>query len=83
MTKTIVLGDEYDEKLKSKLIENLRIIGATPVKSDWKLAGSQELMSLSVSLRGEVVVIESETYVGLSISGPDNLIDEIVLLVSK
>ena len=82
MSKTIMLGDEYDDDLKNRLIDKLKLIGATPQLADWGVAGSQELASLSVQLRGEIIVIEVETFVGLSISGSDELIDEIASMVT-
>lgn len=82
MSKTIILGDEYDADLKSRLIDKLKSIGAEPVSTDWGVAGSQELDSLSVQLRGEIVVIEAETFVGLSISGSDELVDEIARMIA-
>lgn len=82
MSKTIILGDEYDDDLKNRLIEKLKSIGATPLSTDWGVAGSQELDSLSVQLRGEIIVIEAETFVGLSISGSDGLVDEIARIIT-
>jgi hypothetical protein len=82
MLKTIILGDEFDEKLKYRLIDKLKSMGANPLSSDWGIAGSQELDSLSVQIGGDVVNIESETFVGLSISGRDALVDEIARMVT-
>jgi len=82
MSKTIILGDEYDKDLKKRLIDKLKSIGAKPLSIDWGVAGSQELDSLSVQLNGEVIVVEAETFVGLSISGSDELVDEIARMVT-
>jgi hypothetical protein len=65
------------------LIEKLKFLGAVHLSSDWGVAGSQELETMSIQLRGDVVIIEAETYVGLSISGPDVLVDEITRLVAE
>lgn len=77
MRKTIILGDEFDQNLKARLIDKLKSMGAIPLSSDWSVAGSQELASLSVRLQNEVIDIVSETFVGLSISGADKIVDEI------
>ena len=77
MQKTIVLGDEYDEKLRAALIELLKSMGAASLRHDWGVGGSQELETLQVSVGGKVVVVEAETYVGLSISGDEAQIVEI------
>jgi hypothetical protein len=81
MGKTVILGNEYDDDLKSRLIDKLKEMGANPVSSDWGVAGSQEVESLSVRLRDQIVEIESETFVGLSIFGPEELVDEIASLL--
>jgi hypothetical protein len=77
--KTIILGNEYDEDLKARLVETLKSLGAVHLSSDRAVAGSRELAGLSVSLRGEIM---KETYVGLSISGPAELVDEISFSMS-
>ncbi|MCI5076423.1 hypothetical protein [Oricola sp.] len=77
MAKKVVIGDDFDYALKRRLIDKLKAIGAVPLSSDWSLVGSQELSQLSVRIGSDVVGIESETFIGLSISGPDGIIDEI------
>lgn len=81
LKKTVVLGDEFDDDLKVRLVEKMKSLGAKPLSSDWSVAGSQELSALSVSLRGDVLTIQSETFVGLSICGPEDLVDEISLSI--
>lgn len=81
MSKIIILGDEYDEDLKNRLLGYLRSINAKPLTTDRGFAGTQELNSFSVEIGKEVVVIESETFVGLSISGPDDLVERISTMI--
>lgn len=83
VTKTVALGAEFDEALKGHLIERLKSLGAMPLSADWSLVGSQELNRLSVGFKGEVLSIESETFIGLSISGPEELVDEIITSLGK
>lgn len=83
MQKTIVLGDEFDDDLKSHLIEKLKDMGANPVSSDWGMVGSQEMEFLAIRLHDQIVEIESETFVGLSISGPDEIVDEIATSLAE
>lgn len=52
------------------------------MSSDWAVVGSQELTSFIVSLRDEILKVESETYIGLSISGPEELVAEVASSVS-
>ncbi|BBU62440.1 hypothetical protein MSC49_23750 [Methylosinus sp. C49] len=81
--KTIVLGDEFDDGLAARLMENLKTAGAVPLSSEWSLAGSQEIRSLSARIGSRIVEISSETYVGLSISGPADIVDEIAASLAR
>jgi hypothetical protein len=83
MRKTVVLGDEFDDALATRLIEKLKSSGAIPLSSDWSLAGSQEIRSLSARIRSETVEISAETYIGLSISGPEDIVDEIASSLAR
>jgi hypothetical protein len=64
--KTIVLGAEFDDDLRTDLVEVLRNIGATVTQAERAMAGSQELERTTAMLRGNVIVIEAET----SLDGP-------------
>lgn len=79
---TIVLGDEFDDDLRADVQDVLRSLGALSSSQDeWGVAGSQEVETIAVKLRGKEVLVEAETYVGLSITGPDDLVTEIKNLV--
>jgi hypothetical protein len=82
MTKTVILGTEFDEPLRSILPEVMRELGARTLNTSWGVGGSQELATAKAEIRGKVVDVESETYVGLSITGDDDLVDEIAGRVS-
>ena len=75
--ETLILGPEYDVVLRNKLMNLLRGLGASKVDSSWGVGGSQEIDSLVVEVNGQRVVIESETYIGLSIRGEGKLIQSI------
>lgn len=77
MKKTLVLGNEYDEKFREALVELLKSMGAIPLRHDWGVGGSQEVEALEVSLDEKVIVIAAETYIGLSITGDEAQIVEI------
>ncbi|HEV7694497.1 MAG TPA: hypothetical protein VGO52_26915 [Hyphomonadaceae bacterium] len=83
MTKTILLGDEFDDHLRSVLVEVMRDMGTRTLDADWSVVGSQELGTAKLELRGRIVVVESETYIGLSITGDDNEVDEIANRISE
>ena len=83
MTKTIVLGTEFDEPLRKILAEVMRELGARTLDTSWGLGGSQELTTAKMTIKGKVVDVESETYIGLSISGDEDLVDEIAGRVAQ
>lgn len=81
MTKTVILGDEYDDALRERLLITLRALGAEMIDGSWAVAGSQELESCRVRLDGEELVVEAETYVGLSLTGPAELADRVAAAI--
>jgi hypothetical protein len=79
--RTVRLGDEYDDALREALVAVLRELGGYSESHEWGVGGSQEIENLEVDVRGQRVVVESETYVGLSITGEDSLVSRIEALV--
>lgn len=81
---TLILGDEYDDALRERLMAVLRQLGAQaqgPTQAG--MAGSQELLTLDLLVQGQPLRVESETYVGLSISGPADLLERVRALVEQ
>jgi hypothetical protein len=78
----VVVGAEWDEDLRTRLLTVLQDMGTTAGGSTWTVGGSQELEVLQVSVRGQPVVVEAETYVGLTLTGPTDLVKEIQARVS-
>ncbi|MDR2031941.1 MAG: hypothetical protein LBP86_06760 [Azoarcus sp.] len=78
-----VLGDEYDDKLRDALRVVLEKNGTVATDKFWGVGGSQEIERVQVSLGEDSITIESETFVGLTISGPQAVIDEIASQVRK
>ena len=83
ITKTIVLGDEYDDEVRTTLMRVLQNLGARVSPEQSGVGGSQEFSSYRAELRGELLVIEAETYVGLSLSGPAHLVDEVAATIRR
>jgi hypothetical protein len=79
----VVLGDEYDEALKSELISVVKKIGGKIVKTDGGVAGSQEFHEAIAEIGNHRVRIESETYVGLSIAGDQATVEKLCHLLGK
>lgn len=80
--KTQILGAEYDDALREALRGVLTQLGAKGLAHDWGLAGSQELESATVLVGGDRILIEAETFVGLSICGPAEVIERIAGMVA-
>ncbi len=75
MKKKLVLGDEHDEKLRQALTDCLAALGADVAVQQWGLGGSQLLETRKIYLGRNMLVIEAETYVGLSITGESRIVD--------
>ena len=82
MKKKLILGDEYDEALRHKLMDALAGLGATIEAPQWGLGGSQIIQTTKVLLGKDLLVVECETYVGLSLFGPARVVDRLAAMVS-
>ena len=80
---TKVIGEEYDtnliKKLKLVLINNNTVF----LNREWSLVGSQELQEFEILYKGEQLKIEIETYIGISLIGSQNMIDDITDQINK
>ena len=83
MKKKLVLGDEYDEALRHALMDALAALGATIEAHQWGLGGSQIIQTTKVLLGKDLLVVESETYVGLSLFGEARVVDRVAATLSK
>ena len=81
--KSVIVGAEYDVALFNRLKVLLRDIDGVIIEQKWGVGGSQKLGSLEVKIGSESVKIESETYIGLSVSGPDALVNQIIYRLEK
>jgi hypothetical protein len=76
--QTIInLGDEYDDVLRGALRLVLLKSNATGVDKSWGVGGSQEIEMFKVKLGDDLITIESETYIGLTISGPKLIVERL------
>ncbi|MCS4242707.1 hypothetical protein M2418_002233 [Rhizobium sp. BIGb0125] len=83
MTTTVVLGDEYDQHLRAVLVQVLLQLGAVLENRNWVVAGSQEVETFLWQLADQDITVAAETYMGLSISGDENTINDIAQRVSQ
>lgn len=83
MHKTVILGSEYEEVVWQALRSVLKDLGGAVRDSSWGVGGSQELTSADVIIGGQCITVESETYVGISVSGDSDLVDQIQAAVTS
>lgn len=75
---SVTIGDECDEALRKSLMDTLRSLGGVQIGSgDRGVAGSQELQRIGVDIGGRALWIDAETYIGLSIVGPADLVERV------
>lgn len=75
--KTVILGDEYDETLREALRTVLLRNGAISTDKSWGVGGSQEIETVKVKLGDDLITIESETFVGLTITGSSRIVESL------
>lgn len=83
MKKKLVIGNEYDEALRQWLLDRLAQLGATVEARQFGFGGSQIIETTKVSLGKDLLIVEAETYVGLSIAGEARLVNRIAALVAE
>jgi len=77
LQEKIVLGDEYDVELRKTLFEVLQKLGATEIEKSSGVAGSQEVQTFCAKVGAKSVLVEAETYIGLSLTGDPFLVREV------
>ena len=80
--KTVVLGPEYDGVLIGALMDVLQRLGYVRVSHSWGVGGSQEVETAEFVAGDRHLLVENETYMGLSICGPGDLVDSISEMVA-
>ena len=83
MPATAIIASEHDLAATNALLRVLREMGAEEVSRNWGVVGSQEVNTLHFSLGGLPLIVEAETYVGLSITGDSEAVESIADRVRK
>ena len=78
---TLRIGEEHEPALLSRLRSAVASLGGTMTESHWAVGGSQEITKYEISLPGGAVEAEAETYIGLSLRGPAQLVQQVALAV--
>lgn len=82
MKQTIQLGPEYDHKMLQALFDALTAEGAQTI--DQRTAeggGSQEIGYWKFELDRGIVEVSAETYLGISLSGPIDLVVHLTQII--
>jgi hypothetical protein len=83
MKKKLILGSEHDVALRGAVLEYLATIGAEMTARQFGLGGSQIIETTTLALGRDLLVVEAETYVGLSVSGPARLVNRVATLMAE
>ena len=75
--RKVLLGSETDDELFQRLSDAVRNLGGSIFQSAWVVGGSQEIVKYTIQLPAGSLEAERETYVGLSLFGPDALVLEV------
>lgn len=81
--KTVLLGSENDERLGWILNDVVLRLGGKQRMHEWAVEGSQAFERVEAEVRSSRLFIDAKTNVGLSISGPIELVDEIHTMVKR
>jgi hypothetical protein len=70
-------GPEYDSAIQARLKAVLLELGYRPSTKWWGVGGSQEISNWEFTGALGDLTVEAETYVGLTITGPNTAISEV------
>ncbi|OAE43650.1 hypothetical protein [Agrobacterium tumefaciens] len=77
MRVTVISGPEYNETLRTTVMDVMEQLGASVESRNWSVAGSQEIETVQARLADQEIIIEAETYIGLSITSDEDTVNEI------
>jgi hypothetical protein len=80
---TEVLGPEHDRRLTRAANWALRQVGARRTERAWSLLGSQEVGEQQWITSAGPLTLTSETYMGLVLDGPDEVVEKVGALVRQ
>jgi hypothetical protein len=73
-TISVVLGDEFDDMLKDKVFQALTEMGGVRKNFEHLHGGSQDVYIWTYEINKIQVIIEAETYIGLTIKGDEGIV---------
>jgi len=78
-----LLGDEHDDALIERLCKAVARLGGSIKDREWVVGGSQEVTMFEIELPDGRLQAVAETYVGLSLSGPESLVARVAQETQK
>jgi hypothetical protein len=82
MITVIISLDETDRQAIKAAKWALREVGANRHSDSWGVGGSQEVASEVWQHGSDTLTLEAETYIGLTLSGPDALVKRVAQLAT-
>ena len=76
-TFALVIGPEHDASLFDRLCHAVESAGGSITELSFGVAGSQEIHTYQIALPSGNLQATAETYVGLSLSGPEVLVRQL------
>jgi phage gpG-like protein len=83
MHRTVVLGPEYDPSTQSAFAEAIKQLGGIESDRSWGIGGSQEVTTRNISFPNGTIHIEEETYMGLKISGDEEIVEQVAAYMKR
>jgi hypothetical protein len=75
---SVCIGSETDDALSRRLNAALKSLGWRRLNSWWGFGGSQEVVRQRYRQGDSVLNVETETYVGITVSGPQWAVEAVV-----
>ena len=72
---SVCIGSETDDDLRRRLKAALKRLDARREFNWWGLGGSQEIAQERYQVLGGRLTVETETYVGITLSGEEAIVD--------
>jgi len=82
MITVSISEDESDQRAIEAVHWALRKVGARRRGGSWGVGGSQEVITEKWQRWLATLTLKAETYIGLSLSGPDRLVNQVAQLAA-
>jgi len=80
---TVSLGSEFDIELRQALREVLEDMEAVGDPDWWRVGGINEISLAEIRVGSDLLTLEGSSWVGLTMTGPEDLINQIMRRVAE